>query len=101
MAGYVIHQCPSGGDETGDFPTGIGGFTTSGFNEIFDWLEHSADAFNPALANGGRYVLTLGVSRDVTFSGSINWITEEHHPIRHGDRITCTEEVQSTGRYGR
>ncbi|KAL9002426.1 MAG: hypothetical protein Q9188_004642 [Gyalolechia gomerana] len=52
MAGYVIQQCPGGGDETGDFPTGIGGFTTSGFNEMFDWLEHSADVFNPALANG-------------------------------------------------
>lgn len=54
MAGYVIQQCPGGGDETGDFPTGIGGFTISGFDRMYGWLARSADVLNPALANGRK-----------------------------------------------
>ncbi|KAL8931768.1 MAG: hypothetical protein Q9211_006745, partial [Gyalolechia sp. 1 TL-2023] len=63
MAGYVIQQCPGGGDETEELFTGIGGFLTSGFDEIFDWLEHSPEAvFNPALMNGA----SIGSPRSTT-----------------------------------
>ncbi|KAL8933437.1 MAG: hypothetical protein Q9216_006363, partial [Gyalolechia sp. 2 TL-2023] len=71
MAGYVIQKCPGGGDETGDFPTGVGGFTTSGFNEVYDWLQHSADGgLNPILANGASLGSPRSTTRFVTVTVS-------------------------------
>ncbi|KAL8722084.1 MAG: hypothetical protein Q9225_001371 [Loekoesia sp. 1 TL-2023] len=50
MAGYIIAQCPGGGNMGGySFLTaGLGGYVTSGMHRLYDWLDHSGDYLNLA-----------------------------------------------------
>lgn len=50
LAGYVIQQCPGGGDETYDFggtATGVGGFVTLGLNRLYGVIQRLSLVGNP------------------------------------------------------
>ena len=62
LAGYVIEQCPGGGDEENNLGTltaGLGGFVTSGLETVYDWMEQSSLHLRPE----NWYMRTLLLSR--------------------------------------
>ncbi|KAL8689454.1 MAG: hypothetical protein Q9218_004880, partial [Villophora microphyllina] len=46
MAGYIIQECPGGGDESFDLGPGVGGYVTTGMERIYDVLARSGEALN-------------------------------------------------------
>ncbi|KAL8846904.1 MAG: hypothetical protein Q9221_008028 [Calogaya cf. arnoldii] len=53
LAGYVIQECPGGGDQDhnlGSSIAGLGGYVTSGFQNIWNWMERSSLFLSPSRA---------------------------------------------------
>lgn len=65
MAGYVISQCPGGGnmDSYSFLTAGVGGYVTSGMHRLYDWLEHSSDYLDPVNAFSSMYTPALWMFR--------------------------------------
>ncbi|KAI4173793.1 MAG: hypothetical protein LQ346_008357 [Caloplaca aetnensis] len=74
MAGYVISQCPGGGDEEFEFGAGLGGYVTSGMDRLYEWLSHAATFINPTnpwssmWPNSRTQFVTVTVQRETTKS---------------------------------
>lgn len=53
LAGYVIQKCPGGGDTEHNLRSttaGLGGYVTSGFLNIWNWMERSSLFLSPSRA---------------------------------------------------
>ena len=53
LAGSVIQKCPGGGDlshGSGSTTAGLGGYVTSGFLNIWNWMERSSLSLSPSRA---------------------------------------------------
>ncbi|KAI4237081.1 MAG: hypothetical protein LQ349_002128 [Xanthoria aureola] len=82
LAGSVIRKCPGGGDQghgSGSSTAGLGGYVTSGFLNIWNWMERSS--------------LFLSPSRADPFSGSrFDYITVTvQHPLKTTRRAGDTD----------
>ncbi|KAL8707691.1 MAG: hypothetical protein Q9220_007310 [cf. Caloplaca sp. 1 TL-2023] len=77
MAGYVIQQCPGGGNEVGDYggqSSGIGGFVTSQLENILHWMMQTSaflqpinPVHSPFVTSRGEFI-TVTVQRPTTTS---------------------------------
>ena len=60
LAGYVIQECPGGGDHghnIGSATAGLGGYATLGFQNIWDWMERSSRFLSPGRAGTSTYLI--------------------------------------------
>ncbi|KAI4280946.1 MAG: hypothetical protein L6R38_004049 [Xanthoria sp. 2 TBL-2021] len=84
LAGYVIQKCPGGGDTEHNLRSttaGLGGYVTSGFLNIWNWMERSSLFLSPSRAGTNQ------------FSGSrFDYITVTlQHPFQTSSRAGDTD----------